>query len=79
MKVFLSPKMVCLYTAVFGVLMLMSVSTNAQVTRQINSAGTTQPVATPVGVPGIQDPEFDEGLEGSDSDDDLGVDLQGNI
>jgi hypothetical protein len=59
--------------------MLMTVSSNAQVTRQINSAGTTQPVATPTGVPGIQDPEFDEGLEGNDSDDDLGVDLQGNI
>jgi len=78
-KVFFSPKMVSLYAFVFAVFMLISVSSNAQVTRQINSAGTTQPVATPTGVPGIQDPEFDEGLEGSDSDDDLGVDLQGNI
>ena len=79
MKVFFSLKITSLYAAVFGLFMLMAVSSNAQVTRQINSAGTTQPVATPTGVPGIQDPEFDEGLEGNDSDDDLGVDLQGNI
>src|SRR5215469_8112713 len=71
--------MTSLYAAVFGLFMLMAVSSNAQVTRQINSAGTTQPVATPTGVPGIQDPEFDAGLEGNDSDDNLGVDLQGNI
>lgn len=62
----------------FGVA-LITVNSSAQVTRQINSSGTTQPVSTPVGVQGIQDPEFDEALAGNDSDDDLGVDLQGNI
>src|SRR5215472_5687714 len=79
MKILFPPKIVCVYVAVFGAIFLMTASSNAQVTRQINSSGTTRPVATPTGVPGIQDPEFDEGLEGNDSDDDLGVDLQGNI
>jgi len=60
----------------FGFLVVTS---NAQITRQISSAGTTQPAATPAGVAGIQDPEFDQGLEGNDSDDELGIDLNGNI
>src|ERR1041385_1143167 len=79
MKVPFLQKLPNLSLGVVATLVLMTVSGNAQVTRQINSSGSTRPVATPAGVPGIQDPEFDEGLEGNDSDDDLGVDLQGNI
>src|SRR5262245_23571972 len=79
MKVPFSLKVADLYLVVFAAILLLTVTSNAQVTRQVNSSGTTHPVATPTGVPGIQDPEFDEGLEGNDSDDDLGVDLQGNL
>jgi hypothetical protein len=60
-------------------LLLFAASSSAQVVRQINSSGTTQPVATQVGSPGIQDQEIDTALDGNDSDDDLGVDIQGNI
>ena len=68
------------FPLLLGMFALLMVSTsNAQVTRQINSSGTTQPVAAPAGVPGLQSPELDQGLDGSDSDDDLGVDLQGNV
>jgi hypothetical protein len=79
MKVPFLQKWPALCLAMFALLMLMASNGNTQVTRQINSSGTTQPAATPAGVPGLQDPEFDEGLDGNDSDDDLGVDLQGNI
>jgi len=60
-------------------LLLFVDSSSAQVVRQINSSGTTQPVPTQVGAPGIQDQETDTALDGNDSDDDLGVDIQGNI
>ncbi|MCU1332520.1 MAG: hypothetical protein JWM08_1512 [Candidatus Angelobacter sp.] len=50
---------------------------SAQVTRQIQSSGTTQIQNTSVGTPGIQLPEFDTGLSGDSDDGDLGVDLQG--
>lgn len=60
-------------------LLLFAASSSAQVVRQINSSGTTQPVPTQVGSPGIQDQEIDAALAGNDSDDDLGVDIQGNI
>ena len=65
-------------------LLLFAASSSAQVVRQINSSGTTQPVPTQVGGPGTQDPgiqdqERDTALDGNDSDDDLGVDIQGNI
>src|SRR5438270_11160748 len=79
MKVPFLQKAANLCLGIFAILALMALSSNAQVTRQINSSGTTQPAATPAGVPGLQDPEFDAGLDGNDSDDDLGVDLQGNI
>ncbi len=79
MKAFVPAKLLSLSAAMAAMLLLMASNSNAQVTRQINSSGTTQPVAMPAGVPGLQSPEFDEGLAGNDSDDDLGVDLQGNI
>src|SRR5690242_9023286 len=79
MKVSSLQKLPTFVFGIFAMLLLMVSNGNAQVTRQINSSGTTQPAATPAGVPGLQDPEFDEGLDGNDSDDDLGVDLQGNI
>ncbi|MGZ4860348.1 MAG: hypothetical protein ACXV8M_12380 [Candidatus Angelobacter sp.] len=60
-------------------LLLFVASSSAQVVRQINNAGTTQPVATQTGAPGIQDQEIDTALAGNDSDDDLGVDIQGNV
>src|SRR5579859_4552286 len=65
-------------------LLLFAASSSAQVVRQINSSGTTQPTPTQVGTPGAQDPgiqdqELDVALDGNDSDDDLGVDIQGNI
>jgi hypothetical protein len=65
-------------------LLLLAATSSAQVVRQINSSGTTQPVPTQVGGPGTQDPgiqdqELDTALNGNDSDDDLGVDIQGNI
>jgi hypothetical protein len=60
-------------------LLLFAASSSAQVVRQINSSGTTQPVPTQTGAPGIQDQEVDTALDGNDSDDDLGVDIQGNV
>lgn len=60
-------------------LTLTSPSISAQNITQITRSGTTQPVAAPAGVSGIQDPETDSALAGNDSDDDLGIDLQGNI
>ena len=65
-------------------LLLFAASSSAQVVRQISPSGTSQPVPTQVGTPGTQDPgiqaqEVDTALDGNDSDDDLGVDIQGNI
>src|SRR5438270_10091956 len=65
-------------------LLFFAASSSAQVVRQISPSGTTQPVPTQVGDPGtqnvgIQDQELDTALDGNDSDDDLGVDIQGNI
>ena len=60
-------------------LLLFAANSSAQVVRQINSSGTTQPVPTQAGSPGIQDNEIDTALNGNDSDDDLGVDIQGNV
>jgi len=60
-------------------LLLFAASSSAQVVRQINSSGTTQPAPTQTGSPGIQDQEIDTALDGNDSDDDLGVDIQGNV
>jgi hypothetical protein len=60
-------------------LLLFAASSSAQVVRQITSSGSTQPAPTQTGAPGIQDQEIDTALDGNDSDDDLGVDIQGNI
>jgi len=65
-------------------LLLFAASSSAQVVRQISPSGTSQPASTQVGTPGTQDPgiqaqEVDTALDGNDSDDDLGVDIQGNI
>ncbi len=65
-------------------LLLFTASSSAQVVRQISPSGTTQPASTQVGLPGMQNPviqdqELDTALDGNDSDDDLGVDVQGNI
>src|SRR5215467_8604515 len=61
-------------------LTLCSPCISAQTITQISSSGNTQPVAAPAGVSGIQNPEIDSGLAGSDSDDeDLGIDLNGNV
>src|SRR5690348_13277298 len=79
MKVSSLQKFPSLALGIFALLMLTVSNGNAQVTRQINSSGTTQPVPTQVGLPGIQDQEIDTALAGNDSDDDLGVDIQGNI
>jgi hypothetical protein len=79
MKVLLSLRKSILRLTVGGTIVLITMSANAQVTRQINSSGTTQPVSTPTAVQGLQDQEFDTALAGNDSDDDLGIDLQGNI
>src|SRR5215472_2337235 len=65
--------------AVAVALTLCSPCISAQTITQISSSGNTQPVAAPAGVSGIQDPETDSALAGSDSDDDLGIDLQGNV
>src|SRR5438270_8260567 len=79
MKVPFLQKAANLCLGIFAILALMALSSNAQVTRQINSSGTTQPAATPAGVPGLQDPEFDAGLDGNDSDDDLRDHLPANL
>src|SRR5579859_2696282 len=79
MKVFPLQKLSALCLAVFAMLVFLAARSNAQVTRQINSSGTAQPVPTQAGLPGIQDQEIDTALAGNDSDDDLGVDIQGNI
>jgi hypothetical protein len=65
--------------AAIATLALFVGNSSAQVTRQINSSGTTQPQSAQQGVPGIQDPELDSGLDGNDSEDNLGVDTQGNV
>lgn len=51
----------------------------AQTVTQISNSGTIQPIAAPATVSGLQNPETDAGLAGNDSDDDLGIDLQGNV
>ena len=68
-----------LFFTTIAALLLFAASSNAQVVRQINSSGTTQPAPTQTGAPGIQDQEIDTALDGNDSDDDLGVDIQGNV
>jgi hypothetical protein len=68
-----------LFFTTIAALLLFAASSSAQVVRQINSSGTTQPVSTQTGAPGIQDQEIDTALDGNDSDDDLGVDIQGNV
>jgi hypothetical protein len=60
-------------------LTLFPIGLTAQRVTQINSSGNTQPAAAPASVTGIQNVEIDSGLAGSDSDDDLGIDLQGNV
>src|SRR4051812_9820195 len=72
------------FLTTIAALFLFAASSSAQVVRQINSSGTSQPVPTQVGSPGTQTPdiqgqEVDTALDGNDSDDDLGVDIQGNI
>ncbi|HEY1525261.1 MAG TPA: hypothetical protein VGH51_03400 [Candidatus Angelobacter sp.] len=67
------------FTMTAALMLFAARSSSAQVVRQINSAGTTQPVATQTGAPGIQDQEIDTALAGDDGDDDLGVDIQGNV
>jgi len=62
------------------VLTFFAATAAAQVLGHITSSRLTQPITTPVGVPGLQAPEIDAGLNASESDDDdLGVDLQGNV
>ena len=79
MKVSALQKFPSLCLGMLALCVLAAGNGNAQTTRQINSSGTTQPVAAPAGVPGIQSPEVDDGLDGDDNDDDLGIDLQGNV
>src|ERR1051326_2351826 len=79
MKVSALQKFPSLCLGMLALCVLTAGNGNAQTTRQINSSGTTQPVAAPAGVPGIQSPEVDDGLDGDDNDDDLGIDLQGNV
>ena len=78
------PKNAVLFTMFAALIVFVAHSSSAQTVRQINSSGTTQPVPTETGAPGIQTPgvqdqELDTALDGNDSDDDLGVDIQGNI
>ena len=68
-----------LFFTTIAALLLFAASSSAQVVRQINSSGTTQPAPTQTGTPGVQDQEIDTALDGNDSDDDLGVDIQGNV
>ena len=68
-----------LFFTTIAALLLFAASSSAQVVRQINSSGTTQPAPTQTGAPGIQDQEIDTALDGNDSDDDLGADIQGNV
>ncbi|HWG39787.1 MAG TPA: hypothetical protein VN658_04500, partial [Candidatus Acidoferrales bacterium] len=84
LRTILSVPLKKIFLTTSAALFLFAASSSAQVVRQINSSGTTQPVPTQVGAPGIQDPgiqaqEIDTALDGNDSDDDLGVDIQGNI
>lgn len=60
-------------------LTLLPTRLTAQTVTQISSSGTTQPVAAPASVTGIQNPETDSALAGSDSDADVGIDDQGNV
>jgi hypothetical protein len=66
------------FTAI-AALFLFAASSSAQVVRQINSSGTTQPQSQQAGVPGVQVPEIDAGLEGNDGDEDVAMDANGNI
>lgn len=52
---------------------------NAQNVRQLTNSGTTTPVSAPATVTGLQPVEIDSALTGGDDDDDLGIDLQGNV
>jgi hypothetical protein len=80
MKVFLSYAWkATVLTTLVALLVALPPRSKAQVTRQITSSGSTQPAAAPAGVPGLQNPEIDAALAGSDDDDDLGIDLQGNV
>jgi hypothetical protein len=55
---------------------LLPIRMQAQATRQINSSGTTAPVTTPTGVPGVFDLEIDAALTGDDDgENDLGFDI----
>jgi hypothetical protein len=65
--------------AVVASLTLFVTGSTAQVTRHITSSGTTQPQTTQFGVPAVTDTEIDSALSGGDDDDDLGIDLQGNV
>src|SRR5215475_11286493 len=60
-------------------LTMSSARSAAQTVTQLRSAGTTQPISVPANVTGIQNPEVDEALSGGDDDDDLGIDLNGNV
>ncbi|HEX2327712.1 MAG TPA: hypothetical protein VHN74_03235, partial [Candidatus Angelobacter sp.] len=80
MKVFLSYAWkATVLTTLVALLVALPPRSKAQVTRQITSSGSTQPAAAPAGVPGLQNPEIDAALAGSDDDEDLGIDLQGNV
>lgn len=80
MNVSLSPTLKgTLLTALVAALIAFPLPSKAQVTRQISASGSTQPVATPAGVPGLQNPEIDDALDAGDDDGDLGIDLQGNV
>lgn len=62
-------------------LSFVTATSAAQTVGRISSSGVTQPISTPMGVSGLQTPEIDASLSGSESDDggDLGLDLQGNV
>jgi hypothetical protein len=66
---------ILLLLPVFVALLLLPLCAHAQ-TRQINSSGSTTPVASPTGVPGIANPELDPALAADDEgEDDLGFDI----
>jgi hypothetical protein len=66
-----------LFSALILGLIVFPPRLSAQVTRQIQSSGSTQIQNTAIGRPGIQQPETDAALSGDSDDDDLGFDLDG--
>jgi hypothetical protein len=65
--------------AALAALAFFVTSSSAQVTRQINRSGTTQPQSTQFATPGVENTEVDEGLDGNDNEDTVSIDANGNI